>query len=143
MAPAPGSSLHHLDAATGPRACRIDCLSKPQVRLRLFLEGVQHELSAGGGPSRQKPMNSVGERPAATDRHQARVTDAGKDHAHTLGELSVLSRAADRPCRIADAWRPGEFLGEVCQACRFGAVVFVAGVRPPTRGGAKAKESRS
>jgi hypothetical protein len=27
--------------------------------------------------------------------------------------------------------------------CRIGVVVFVAGVRPPTRGGAKAKEPRS
>jgi hypothetical protein len=45
-------------------------------------------------------------------------------------------------CRIADDRRPGKFFKEIRRRCRIGAVVFVVRVRPPTRGGAKGKESR-
>ena len=33
--------------------------------------------------------------------------------------------------------------GQIREGCRIGAVLFVVGVRPPTRGGAKGKEPRS
>jgi hypothetical protein len=45
-------------------------------------------------------------------------------------------------CRVADDQRPGRFFKEIREGCRIGAVLFVVGVRPPTRGGAKGKESR-
>ena len=45
---------------------------------------MQHVLSAGGGPKSQQLMMSVGEPPAAMDRHHAGVADPGKDHADSL-----------------------------------------------------------
>ena len=44
------SSLHHLHSAVGPRAGRLNRLARATVRWDLFLEEVQHVLSAGGGP---------------------------------------------------------------------------------------------
>jgi hypothetical protein len=38
---------------------------------------------------------------------------------------------------------PGWGSKEIRERCRIGAVLFVVGVRPPTRGGSKGKESRS
>jgi hypothetical protein len=39
--------------------------------------------------------------------------------------------------------RKGGSLKKSGRGCRIGAVLFVVGVRPPTRGGAKVKEPRS
>lgn len=40
-------------------------------------------LGAGRRPQRQQSMIRVGERPAAADRHEARISDRRKDHAST------------------------------------------------------------
>ena len=60
--------------------------------------------------------------------------------AHEHGE-----RVGPEPvaCWIADDRRPGKFFKKSGRRCRIGAVVFVAGVRPPARGGTKVKEPRS
>jgi len=59
-----------------------------------------------------------------------------------LEKWSAVAATLSR-CRIADDRRPGKFFKEVREAVSIGAVVFVAGVRPSTKGRAKAKEPRS
>jgi hypothetical protein len=100
--PADRSSLHHLHPAICPCAGRLDRLARARVRRDLFLEDVQHVFRTRGGPQGQKLMISVGERAAAADRHQARVADSGKDHAHTPSNPSyggtLDSSVLDRGC---------------------------------------------
>jgi hypothetical protein len=59
------------------------------------------------------------------------------------GALVERSRREAVGCRSADDRRPEGSLKKSGRRCRIGAVVFVVGVRPPTRGGAKVKEPRS
>lgn len=105
--PADRSSLHHLHTAIGPCPRRVDRLAGARICRLLFLEQIQDVLSAGGGPEGQKLVIRVGERAAAADRHQARVADAGKDHARTLPARSsppafVGSRTTIRLWRWTD-----------------------------------------
>ena len=72
----------------------------------------------------------------------------GRSGPRSLSALGVLEevecgRRETVVRRIADDRRPGESSKKSGRGCRIGAVLFVAGVRPPTRGGAKAKEPRS
>jgi pimeloyl-ACP methyl ester carboxylesterase len=55
----------------------------------------------------------------------------------------ALYRSGRRRGSIEETEAVREFFRKSGRRCRIGAVVFVAGVRPSTRGGAKVKEPRS
>lgn len=82
--PAQRPGLHHLHPTVGPRSGRPDRLARARVCRHFFLKEMQHVLSAGGGPEGQQLVIGDGERPAAADRDQALVTDAGQDHAISM-----------------------------------------------------------
>jgi hypothetical protein len=82
--PAQRPGLHHLHPTAGPRSSRLDRLARARICRHFFLEEMQHVLSAGGDPEGQQLVMGVGERPAAADRDQALVTDAGQDHASSM-----------------------------------------------------------
>lgn len=92
--PAERPGLHHPHPTVGPRSGRLDRLAGARVCRQLFLDEMQHVLSAGGGPEGQQLVMGVGERPAASDRDQALVTDAGQDHASSV-------TVPNPPCAVA------------------------------------------
>ncbi len=77
------ASLHHFHLATRPPAGMFDRLARSSIRRPSQLEEVEHMLRAGRRPQRQQSVIRVGERPAAADRHEARISDRRKDHPST------------------------------------------------------------
>jgi len=100
--PSQRPSLHHLHPTVDPRSGRLDRLARARVCRHFFLEEMQHVLSAGGGPEGQQLVIGVGERPAAADRDQALVTEAGQDHAISMPvpHTAICRRHVRKPIRL-------------------------------------------
>jgi hypothetical protein len=79
-----GAGLHHLQLSARPRTRRPDRVPRPPVGRPDGLEEVEDVLGAGRRPQREQVVVLVGERAAATDRHQPRVRDLGEDHGQIL-----------------------------------------------------------
>ena len=85
------TGFHHLRLAASPGPRRLNRVTRALVCAVRFLKQVQHMLGTGGRPHRQKLVVGVGERPAATNAHEPRVTNRGKDHAATLRRKHVAT----------------------------------------------------
>ena len=88
------AGLGHLDLAMRPAASMLDRLTRSRVLRPSRLEEVEDMCCAGCRPQREELMVCIGERPAAADRHEARVADVREDHA-----LTPITRAP--ACRLA------------------------------------------
>ncbi len=90
------SGLHHPHLTLGPRSGGLDGLTRARVSWAFFFEVTKHVLGTVGGPEREQSVMCVGERPTATDRDQALVTNGGQDHSTSM---PVLHSAAGRHLR--------------------------------------------
>jgi hypothetical protein len=74
----------------------LDRLTRPWVLGPRRLEEVEDMLRACCRPEREELVVCIGERPAAADRHEARVADLREDHALTpitrIASTAVTSR---------------------------------------------------
>jgi hypothetical protein len=92
-----GASLHHLDLATHPGACMLDCLTRSWVLGLSRLEKVKNVLCAQCRPKSEEMVIRVGEDPTAADRHETRVSDTREDHGQNFYHLHPPDRDPLRP----------------------------------------------
>jgi len=141
-----GTAAHVPDIGGTPSMGVTDLMAEGLLipPLQLYREGTRNEeavaLIRGNVRLSAQVWGDLDAQLAAQQICHRRVAefldDTGEDG------LTVLA-ATLSCCRIDDDRRPGNSSKKSGRGCRIGAVVFVAGVRPPTRGGAKAKEPRS
>ena len=72
--------LHHGELARSPGPSAGDRVPGPEITRTFGLEQVKDVLGTGGCPQRQEVMIRVGQEPATTDRHEARVSHLREDH---------------------------------------------------------------